>query len=370
VIRFGALVAALLIAGCNGAAVDPTPVAAHPDGVASSHRPSVHGQIYVLMLPANYQTWISVYSAASASPIRTIPTAVDGSSFFNQSMLFDRRDNLYYADWVHQTVQVFAPGGSAPAYTIGWGLNSPVALAFDAARNLYVLNNGVFQTGYGAPSVTVYAPGRRVPSRTIRRGLFNPQAFAFDSAGNLYVANCPMCQGYYSGAAAAGNIAVYPPGAVKPSRIITDGIAGPNSIAFDGSDNLYVANQGAYSFNYCNLGAGSSVTVYAPGGASPTRTITNGIDGPCVLLVDAAGTLYVANAKGTEGVSVYAPGQSAPELTITNGIAGRPIGLAFDRTGNLYVLSTELSVYAPGSGTPSRTITSGMNQPGAFAVAP
>jgi hypothetical protein len=61
----------------------------------------------------------------------------------------------------------------------------------------------------------------------------------FDSSGNLYVAN-------FGGAQSWGSVTVYALGSGSVSKTITKGIYHPNNLAFDGTGNLYVGT--AYTF--------------------------------------------------------------------------------------------------------------------------
>jgi len=103
---------------------------------------------------------------------------------------------------------------------------------------------------------------------------------------------------------------------------------------------------------------------------------------------DSSGDLYVANyARPTlfcrnhhaythSTVTVYAPGTESALRTIRQGL-NEPIGLAFDDSGNIYVVNYgynnrlgNVMLYAPGSDTVLRTISQGMNFPRALAVGP
>jgi len=62
-------------------------------------------------------------------------------------------------------------------------------------------------------------------------------------------------------------------------------------------------------------------------------------------------------------VTEYKKGATIPSKTITNSVS-LPTGIAFDRSGNLYVANLDsegayVAVYAKGSASPSRTITDG-----------
>ena len=101
--------------------------------------------------------------------------------------------------------------------------------------------------------------------------------------------------------------------------------------------NLYVVNQAGGLFG--------TVTVYAPGKKTPSRTIGRGIEAPLALAFDRSGNLYIGNA-GT--VTVYRRGTRSLLRTLKLGEAtGRleVFGLAFDREGYLYV-----AVYAGSEG--------------------
>jgi len=160
------------------------------------------------------------------------------------------------------------------------GLNAPVAIARDAAGNLYVANRGGSCCGVGN-SITVYAAaanGNAAPAATI--------------AGTL------------------------------------TGLNAPSGLALDRQRRIYVANTG-----------GNSITIYAPGtsgNASPLTTIvgaSTGLNGPTGIALDADGNLYVANTLGNS-ITVYAPGASgnaAPFATISGGRTGLngPVGITF-----------------------------------------
>lgn len=122
--------------------------------------------------------------------------------------------------------------------------------------------------------------------------------------------------------------------------------------------NLYVANNG-----------NNTVTVYAPGRVQPLRTISNGISDPWALAFDSSGNLYVLNNIYYDNgdVTVYPPGSTSPSETITQGTFD-PYNLVIDRHDNLYVSGIDgVSVYAPGTTSPKQTITDGISDPQGMA---
>lgn len=217
---------------------------------------------------------------------------------FPRALAIDRSDQLYVAN-SYFSVGVYAKGSS----TLLRKLNTffPISIAFDAEDNVDV---GTSSGPYGGNNseVLVFAHDSSKILGTISTGVSDPQSLAFDASDTLYVADTNR-----------NVVGVYPRGATMPLRKITSGVRTPTALGLDPSGNLYVANNTA-----------STVTVYAPGKSKPSRTISSGISGPTTLTLDASGTLYVANRRT---VTVYAPGSSSPKLKIRNGIDA-PVALA------------------------------------------
>jgi hypothetical protein len=293
-----------------------------------------------------------------------------------RAIAFDRSANVYFANDTND-VTVFRPGQTWPSRYIGWGIDQPDALAFDATGNLYVLNcPGCTGLVPPAASISVYKPGKTLPARTIVKGLSSyPWAMAMSRGGTLYVANCPSCDlSNGLGKHSAGNVVAYKLGASAPSLKITKGIAGPSALTFDSAGNLYVANIGASATQ-------SFISVFPPGKTTPSLTISAGLDHPLALAVDSSNDVFVANEVGigSSSVTEYAPGTTAPELTIST--PGVPVMLATDASGNLYVANQmndssnpyaygTVLVYAPGSSTPTVAIDDNILVPVAIGISP
>lgn len=175
---------------------------------------------------------------------------------------------------------------------------------------------------------------------------------AFDASDNLYVANV------------FGNtISVYAPG--KTSILRTIDIQAPSDVSFGHSGYLYVASeQGAYGYSP------GIIEVFAPGGSSPVRTIST-TDGYFAggLRWDASHNLYAIESKPEDAhysvLDEYAKGGSSLIRTISqNGLI--PVDERFDSNGNLYVADCitcnggdgkdAVRVYAPGATSPSMTL--------------
>ena len=73
----------------------------------------------------------------------------------------------------------------------------------------------------------------------------------------------------------------------KPIYVISSGLFGPQGLTTDRHGNLWVTNL-----------YGNTVLEYAPGALTPSFGLTNNINSPTDVKVDAAGNVYVANSPG------------------------------------------------------------------------
>ena len=287
---------------------------------------------------------VRVYRPGAKTPAYTITRGTYDPS----ALAVDTAGDLFVANPARNQISVYQPGHSTPLRTIFvvTGLDDPEAIAFDAAGNLYAAN------AYES-TVTVYAPGHTKVLRTITAGVVSPSALAFDAAGNLYVANT-----YDDGGSdPKGTITVYAPGASEPNLKITKGLHGAGyALAFDSAQNLYVASGCPQN--------GEPITVYPPGERVPSRTIGRPGINPCAITLDSQGNLYAAIVGFPGDVSVFAPGNSDPKYQITQGI-NYPDGLALDAAGDLYVTNAyggnqthwgSISIYRSGRQRPFRRI--------------
>ena len=206
-----------------------------------------------------------------------------------------------------------------------------------------------------ASTVTAYgasASGDARPIATLTLGLDIPDCATFDAAGDLWVVNFNgrSVVEYASNAFSGGPQA--------PERTISSDSSGslnsPAGCTFDHSGDLWVAND-----------LTNTVVEYAPGtpasGAQvPIATISSdgsdSLSGPVALAFDPSGDLWVANYDNSTvveyTVSDLASGSQVPAVTISadaSGVLNSPLGIAFDRSGDLWVaanLSDKLLEYA------------------------
>jgi sugar lactone lactonase YvrE len=98
----------------------------------------------------------------------------------------------------------------------------------------------------------------------------------------------------------------------------------PNGLAFDGSGNLWLANKNSNQLLELN-----------PANGNVIHTITAGLNGP-TRVTFAHGLLFVANTAGNN-ITVYNPQTLKLVRTITNSAINKPLGVAVDGYGDVYV---------------------------------
>lgn len=182
---------------------------------------------------------------------------------------------------------------------------SPLNLAFDAQRNLYVsegANLGFIRKYSTSGSFLGFFGPANLPA---------PTGLAFDASGNLYVA-CNNDGTVRKISPSGANLGVFVGGLVEP-----------DGIAFDAAGNLYVVESG--------LGVDSLRRYPAGGGAS--QVIASNLNDPRGIALDAAGNVYVASL-GSNHIRRFSP--DGADLGVFANVAG-PCGLAFDADGRLYV---------------------------------
>lgn len=231
----------------------------------------------------------------------------------------------------------------------GW--NGPVGLVLDNAGNLY--------SGCpGNSSITQYATngtGTRVGYVDSVSGM------AFDSTGNLY-ATIPNYQeilkldytpgfGYYIGLS---------------TNYSQSHLSLPISLAFDSAGHIFVANNVS---PHPNPGPYINTIEEFSSGCTHLGTFATNVNQPWGLAFDKSGNLFVSSA-GDNSIYKFTPGgvrSTFAQIGLSN-----PRGIAFDSAGNLFVANA-------GNGTiwrfaPNQSIgaafATGLNSPTSIAIQP
>jgi hypothetical protein len=292
------------------------------------------GSLYVLSQAEAGHGTLAVFSGSPLGYVREVQQGLDVPT----SMVVNSKRQLFVSNFQSENVPIYPAAGSKPIRTLSKSLKEPLQVVVTSKNDVYVRGkrvitvfinsrnnqtktikqfgsrltvdsaNNVYSIGL-QNTIYVYPPGAIKPSYEITQGLNDPENLIADSSGNLYVANEPS--------SGCGNVTVYNVGSGALEYTITGGICVPGAMALDQAGNLYVGNASQ-----------PSVTEYAAGTNSLVETISKGIVGPGYLAIDASGTLYVANigASFTGNIVIYPEGQTVPSQTLTENI-GRPVGL-------------------------------------------
>ena len=269
----------------------------------------------------------------------------------------------------------FTSGGSA---TTASGLDSPTDVAFDSSGNLWVVDNvnnrvleylkgNGFTTGESASLVIGQSGLGSGVSGVSADRLSRPHGITFDSSGNLWVADYANHRvleflkgsGFTTGESASLVIG-QSDFTSNASRLTAAGMGAPESVVFDSSGNLWVAdftNSRVLEYlkgNGFTTGQSASLVLgqldFTSGGRAHTAS---GLSGPLSVIFDTSGNLWVAD-RGNNRVLEYlkgngfTTGESASLVIgqsnfISSGSATtdtnlyHPFDLAFDTSGNLWV---------------------------------
>ncbi|HEY5509349.1 MAG TPA: FISUMP domain-containing protein [Paludibacter sp.] len=244
--------------------------------------------------------------------------------------------------------------GNVDAKGISASFAYPKGLAVDAARNVYVAdsNNGKIRMISATAIVTTFAGGGSSNSSdgiAASDSLYNPIAVTVDAAGYVYEAD-PSRHKIRK---------------ISPAGLITnlagsglygsvDGIGGsasfyhPSGVAVDGSGTIYVADAGNNKIR--KISPTGVVTTFAGSGnagSTDGKGTAASFNYPAGIAIDAAGTIYVADAGNCKIRKISSTGEvstiaGSGDMSSNDGIGIAasfywPTGVAIDATGTLYV---------------------------------
>jgi uncharacterized protein (TIGR03437 family) len=263
-------------------------------------------------------------------------------------------------------------GGSGRAFgTTDWfaddiplqvGVNKITVTAFDGNGNTasatlqVLLNLNALQTTRVIAGL-LFQPGFNGDNQLARNAqLWTPDGLAFDAQGNLYVAEASnhrvrriALNGTITTVAGTGRSGLDGDGGPATQA----SLHGPTFLAFDAAGNLYIADSRNHKVRKVTPGgiistvAGNGRASYSGDGGPATEAT---LQQPTGLAFDAAGNLYIADTNNNRIRKVEAsdgtistfggngfPGFSGDGGPAINASFNFPIGLAFDRNGNLFM---------------------------------
>lgn len=234
---------------------------------------------------------------------------------------------------------------------------------------LFVTN---FASGGAASSVAAFVfplSSASAPNSTLTssNGINGARGIAFDFSDDLFVAN-----------SSNGTVTAYLPpvgNSSQPALTISAGAGTPEDITFDFNLDLYVAS---LSGGAC--GGTGYVALYPPplvNASVPAFGFCAGMNAPRGVVYDGVSTIWVANSGGNN-VTAYAfplSAASSPAATVTSGVS-TPYAVAIDGSRNLWVVNhgnNSIAVYSPpvtSASTPAFAITNGINAPNYLTFGP
>lgn len=243
-----------------------------------------------------FVTTFLVACSGNTSPL--LGPAADGRASARQAATGFPKGALYVGVGLgeHSRVNVYAnapTGGWTPIAKIADHIQSPVSMAIGKdelyVADLYANAVSIYNVAHG---------GIYVGSLT--DDISRPIAVAADDSGDVAVVNSREEKGNL-----VGVVTVYPLGSLFP-YVIRKGMDEPKAVAFDKSRNLYVANLGD-----------DTVKVYAPGGDTIVKSVSDGVSLPTALAFHGS-LLLVANTGGNN-VTGYSPNSRDLILVVPTG---------------------------------------------------
>ena len=229
------------------------------------------------------------------------------------SIAFDAAGNAWVTNQGSNTLTVLTSLGVPIAGSpfSSNGVSSPLQVAIDSHGNAWVPNGGSSAVSEfnAAGSAVSGSPFNLTNSDT-------PGALALDTTGNVWVAS-PINSDVTKLASGGG-----------ASMITGHGIAAPYGVSIDSSGNAWIANLGS-----------NSVTILDNAGTPLINSpITgNGLSHPFAISIDGSGNAWIANLQSNSLTVLDHTGAPVSGSPFSGGGISTPVSLAFDGAGSVWV---------------------------------
>jgi uncharacterized protein (TIGR03437 family) len=241
--------------------------------------------------------------------------------------------------------------------------SSPGAVALDSQGNLYIADtvNHCIRKISGSTITTIAGTGGTAGysgdgAAATAATLSSPGGLAFGASGNLYIADTGNnVIRKISGTTITTVAGVQGQGPAYGGDLGAATVAnlwGPTAIAFDSAGNYYIADNGNSRIRKVDTAGIITTFVGASGGTTGTA---GKLSAPNGVWVDASGALYIADSNDAR-VARYVPPSDFSNVAGTNvaGFSGdggqakfaqlnKPVGIAMDAAGNIYLADTNNS---------------------------
>jgi len=247
-------------------------------------------------------------------------------------------------------------------------LNNPTEVAVDAIGNIYITdfaNDRIRQVNTGGIIFTLAGNGKSGYTgdngQATNAELNNPAGIAVDNNGNIYIADASNnvvrkvnSSGVITTIAGTGTSGFSGDGNAATAAKLSD----PNSVAVDGSGNVYISDAGNDRIRMVASGtittvAGNGTFSFSGDGGPATAA---SINYPYCIALDSKGNLYIADYTNnrirmvSSGTITTIAGNGTPGYTGDGGLATAaeityPIGVAVDQdSGKVYITDGANSV--------------------------
>ena len=240
-----------------------------------------------------------------------VTSPISAAGYYVYQSVVDENGTVYFVVDNGNAIYSLAKASSSPTLLPITGLDSPHGIDIDGDGTLYIAQNSygtsivTYNTVSGAQgAISLILPAPYKPCSTAEY-LY---AVAVDDAGNLFALDIECSQIFE-----LKTDGTYVTTAIDPA------ITGPNVLAVDAADNLFVG--------------GSTINELTAGGVQ-TQINTVGADES--LLADAADTLYATRYTGTGGVAELPPSNYSASAFALDPVSS-PLGEGLGSDGTLYV---------------------------------